>query len=201
MPWPLAEPPVAIIDGGANVGYATLALKHRWPEASVIAVEPDADNFAVLQKNTADLHSVSLVQRGIWGTRCSLCVKPDPCAAAWSLQFEPVPETTPGGTPSETVPNLIELFSGNHCDLLKLDIEGAELNVFSQADLSWIERVSVILIEIHSDAAERAVLNAAKCYNLLVAQAGEKVMLYRSAKSFQKEFACEAVLSPFSKTE
>jgi len=161
-------------------------LRHRGAETSLARSQRDCrgagcGQFHRAAEKTAELPLVPLVQRGIWGTRCSLRVKPDPNAAAWSLQFEPVPETTPGSTPSETVPNLIERCPGNHCDLLKLDIEGAELNVFSQPNLSWIERVSVILNEIHGDAAEQAVLEAAERYNLSVDQAGEKIMLYRSA--------------------
>jgi FkbM family methyltransferase len=50
MSWPLAQEPKTIIDGGANVGYASLAFKRRWPEAYVLAIEPDSANLALLQK-------------------------------------------------------------------------------------------------------------------------------------------------------
>jgi hypothetical protein len=50
MRWPLAQQPKTIIDGGANVGYASLAFKRRWPEAYVLAIEPDSANLALLQK-------------------------------------------------------------------------------------------------------------------------------------------------------
>ena len=179
MPWPLAQAPTTIIDGGANVGYATLALKHRWPDAFIVAVEPDLDNCIVLRKNVQSLSNVVLLQKGIWGSQCHLRVKTDPAAAAWSLQFEPVNENTPGSVGSETVSDLIGRLPGNHCDLLKLDIEGAETNIFSQPDLSWIGQVSVILIETHGAAARSVVCRAADRFGLKVSQAGEKIMLSR----------------------
>lgn len=183
--WPLRDTPVAIIDAGANVGYSTAAMKQRWPDASVVAIEPDADNFAVLQKNTQHLRSVSLRQKPIWGTRCSLRVKPDTNSAAWSIQFEPVPEGSAQSTPSETIADLIESCPRRHCDLLKLDIEGAELSIFSQPDLAWIERVSVVVVEVHSEAAKQAVLRAADRYHLTVGQTGEKMMLTRARSAAQ----------------
>ncbi len=36
-----------IIDCGANVGYSAVYFLTRYPNARVIAVEPDADNFSV----------------------------------------------------------------------------------------------------------------------------------------------------------
>ena len=178
MEWPLPHPPTTIIDGGANVGYATMALKERWPEASVVAVEPDAGNFAVLKRNCSSLSSIQFVQKGIWGTSCRLSVRPESTKEAWALQFEPVISESGEGIPAESVPMLLAQFPGGTCDLLKLDIEGAETNVFQQNDLSWIDNVSVILIETHGPAAREAVQAAANKFALKCRQVGEKLMLW-----------------------
>jgi hypothetical protein len=37
----------------------------------------------------------------------------------------------------------------DHIDLLKLDIEGAEKDVFEAADLQWMDRVRTIAVELH----------------------------------------------------
>lgn len=177
MEWPLPNPPRTIIDGGANVGYATMALKERWPESAIIAVEPDAANFAILERNCSSLSSVELVQKGIWGTSCRLRVRPGSTAEAWALQFEPVPSEAEG-IPAESIPMLLDQLPGGYCDLLKLDIEGAETNVFQQNDLNWINKVSVILIETHSELAEDAVQEAADKFALKSRQVGEKLMLW-----------------------
>ena len=44
------EVPV-IVDAGANIGAASLWFKLAWPEATVVAVEPEQGNAAVLRKN------------------------------------------------------------------------------------------------------------------------------------------------------
>ncbi len=178
MEWPLPDPPQMIIDGGANVGYATLALKARWPDSSIIAVEPDAGNFAILKRNCASLSSIQLVEKGIWGASCLLRVRPESKREAWALQFEPVTNGGEGGIPAESIPTLLAQIPSGHCDLLKLDIEGAETNVFQQNDLSWINKVSVILIETHGPSASDAVQAAANKFALKSRQVGEKLMLW-----------------------
>lgn len=178
MEWPLPNSPRTIIDGGANVGYATLALKERWPKSSVIAVEPDASNFAILKRNCSSLNEIKLVMKGIWGTSCRLRVRPESTKEAWALQFEPVLDESGWGIPAESVPTLLAQFPDGHCDLLKLDIEGAETNIFQQSDLGWINQVSVILIETHGQAASDAIQAAAHKFALKSRPVGEKLMLW-----------------------
>jgi hypothetical protein len=49
-----------------------------------------------------------------------------------------------------SMPTLLErLPEGAEVDVLKLDIEGAEAAIFAAADLSWLERVRLIAIELH----------------------------------------------------
>ncbi|HZC80198.1 MAG TPA: hypothetical protein VE222_00515, partial [Nitrospiraceae bacterium] len=45
--------PRLIIDGGANVGYAAIFFARRYPHASIVAVEPEPQNFRLLERNTA----------------------------------------------------------------------------------------------------------------------------------------------------
>jgi FkbM family methyltransferase len=182
MAWPLADQPRTIIDGGANVGYASQAFKQRWPAAHVLAVEPDGDNFVMLERNCASLKDVDRLQCGIWGSACSLRVSEGSDHSAWGLQFEPVPAGTSGGIAALPMAALIDRLPGGHCDLLKLDIEGAETDVFSQGDLDWIGRVSVILIETHGDLARETVMNVAHAWGFEIAPVGEKIMLWRERR-------------------
>jgi len=43
--------PRIILDAGANIGMASIYFTHRYPEARIIAVEAEASNFAVLERN------------------------------------------------------------------------------------------------------------------------------------------------------
>jgi FkbM family methyltransferase len=55
------------IDCGANVGYSSAYFLSRFPDCRVIAVEPDPDNFAMLEQNLrAYDRRVTLVRARIW---------------------------------------------------------------------------------------------------------------------------------------
>lgn len=49
----LAPPPPACPPTGGNAGFSSLLFKLLWPGATVVALEPDPSNFAVLRRNTA----------------------------------------------------------------------------------------------------------------------------------------------------
>ena len=57
-----------VLDCGANVGYASAYFLSRHPNAFVVAVEPDIDNFRQIQKNLApyDPTRYSLFHGAIW---------------------------------------------------------------------------------------------------------------------------------------
>ncbi len=47
-----------IIDGGANIGFFALKVKNELPNAKIICIEPDKDNFRILQKNLENYSNV-----------------------------------------------------------------------------------------------------------------------------------------------
>src|SRR5262245_8086929 len=52
LPWSGPDPRV-IVDAGANIGLSSIWFATQYPEAKVIAIEPNRDNFALLEENTA----------------------------------------------------------------------------------------------------------------------------------------------------
>ncbi|SEF98987.1 FkbM family methyltransferase [Parabacteroides chinchillae] len=58
--------PKYIIDCGANIGLATCYFKEKWPEANVIAIEPEDSNFELLNLNTVNLSNVNLLKAAVW---------------------------------------------------------------------------------------------------------------------------------------
>jgi len=59
--------PKVIIDGGSNVGYASVFFANRYPDARIISVEPEASNFRLLVKNTRSYPNVTRI-RAEYGT-------------------------------------------------------------------------------------------------------------------------------------
>ena len=43
-----------ILDLGANIGFYTVPFRYLQPNARIVAIEPDKENFAMLLKNVAN---------------------------------------------------------------------------------------------------------------------------------------------------
>ncbi len=74
--YPFTTPPSLIVDAGAHVGYATLFYANRWPEAQIIALEPEPSNCQLLRLNCARYSNVTILQArcGISGRGCELLI-------------------------------------------------------------------------------------------------------------------------------
>ena len=134
-----------IVDGGANVGYTATYFADLFPDASIICVEPDARNARVCRSNVQ--HRATVLETAIWPTPARLAIH-DASANAWGIQ---VRADESGAIQAITMPELVEM-CGGCIDLLKLDIEGAEKDLFS-GDTSWLGSVRNIVMEIHDGSA------------------------------------------------
>lgn len=129
-----------IIDCGANIGLSVLYFSKLYPNAQITAFEPDADNFAILQKNAQSYKlNVDLQQKAIW-------VHND------TITFENKGgQGSKIGTDGITVPcaRLADLLA-MPVDFLKIDIEGAEYAVIKDcADV--LHRAKNIFLEYHGN--------------------------------------------------
>lgn len=166
FPFPLLEDhrpgerPPLIVDAGANVGSATRYFLQRFPAAMVVAIEPDPGNFALLEANCSAHPRAVLINRALWPESTRLVLDHSlaaECAVRTHLPTSPSsptrsstcsPESSPASCDTLTMQELIACHGP--VDLLKLDIEGAEAQLFAPGrDLSWLEQVASIVIELH----------------------------------------------------
>ena len=142
----LPQMPRVIIDAGANVGYSSLYFANRYPKATIIAVEPDDDNCQMFRDNLATYANVTLIQGGVWPKRGWLRIE-NPTASAWGFIVRETDEPDDSCMQAHTMDDLI----GEHpfIDLLKLDIEGSEKQLFESNDLTWLDRVGTMMVEVH----------------------------------------------------
>ena len=146
----LAVAPNVIIDGGANVGYSSIYFAQRFPNARIISVEPHPDNFAQLQKNIQGFSQISAVQAAIWHRNEDLGLW-DPDEGHWGFRVDATNERSSSQEhmiKGISIDSLAQQFAIKHIDLLKLDIEGSEKEVFSDSK-NWIDSVDVIVAELH----------------------------------------------------
>ena len=146
---PFRVDPKVIIDAGANIGMATLFFSQQYPDAKIIAIEPELSNFELLKQNCSALPNVTAIHAALWPTEQALVIQ-DSKAAKWA--FSVTEGESPAGlepVKSVTVPGLLRHLEIGHIDILKLDIEGAEKELFSRGAESWLGTVGQIMIELH----------------------------------------------------
>jgi FkbM family methyltransferase len=148
--WEFARLPRVIVDCGANIGLTSVFYSNKYPEAKIIAVEPESSNFEVLKKNTKHYPNVTPIHAALWKTNGKVNLVDFEVGHDGFMVSENCDQNTgrSGGITSLTVDKILEDFRLPFIDILKIDIEGAETEVFEHAS-SWIQKVGVIVIELH----------------------------------------------------
>ena len=140
--------PHTILDLGGYCGYTALTLSARFPQARVAAVEPHPGNFAALTANVAmNKLPVKLFQ-------CAATVTDGPVSlylgGGMTHGLAPTHHSTGGAITVDglSVPTILNRLGWERIDLLKIDIEGAEEQLF-RARQPWLAQVKTIIGEYH----------------------------------------------------
>ena len=79
-----------------------------------------------------------------------------------------------------TVPDILHRLNADRIDLLKIDIEGSELQLFSRGSEKWLSRVDFIVIELHDrfvSGCSRAFYSALASWQFSQELRGENVFV------------------------
>ncbi len=187
--WDFEVTPKTIMDAGAYTGLSTAYFAARYPGAKIIAIEPSEDNFALLIRNVSKLENVYPINAALWSESGSL-VLTDPGRDYWGLTVqEPDTDASPDRpnaliSPTKvdalTISDLMSDYEVDRFNLLKLDIEGSEKEIFSNAH-PWIDRVDAISIELHDrfkPGCARAFFGAVADFPTELRR-GEKILVIR----------------------
>jgi FkbM family methyltransferase len=167
-----------IIDCGANIGLASIYFLNRFPECTVLAVEPDPENVLICRHNLQPYGGRAKVVRGaVWSDRGRLTVIPSRFGLAekWSMQVRPFQSGDPEQTAVDAfdVPSLMACTQVGQVDLLKIDIERSELVLFSSSTEQWLPRVRNLVIELHDEECSRAFFSALEPYDYRLLHRGD----------------------------
>jgi FkbM family methyltransferase len=138
-----------IVDLGANVGLSARLWRQRFPQAAVLAVEPDPDNVIALRRNCGTDGKIRVVQACVAAS--ARTVQIDRSTGAWGVRMmDGPPDLNRVAVKALPLTDILadEKISGG-IDLLKCDIEGAEAEVFGNC-ADWIARVRAVILEIHA---------------------------------------------------
>ena len=171
-----------IVDVGANIGTTSVVLLNEYPEALIVALEPDPGNFAVLQKNLAPYGNRAMTLRcALWYRREELAIDRGHFrdGGAWSFQVRP----TNGGDTAEvegvTLADIMQRYGLKTIDILKIDIEGAERYVFEASVSAFLPKIGRIAIELHDEACRSVFFRSVGSLNGRLSQHGEVTLWER----------------------
>lgn len=151
-----------VMDAGTNVGYTTVYLKQFFAGADILAIEPDASNMAQVIKNIElnNLQNIQTITAGLWSQDAWLqLVKPGGDRNEWA--FYVTPSAIPTGLRAFSIASLFSRYSFQTIDILKMDIEGSEKELFKQGSgiETMLAKTRFLAMEIHDDKADRPQIN------------------------------------------
>lgn len=180
-----------VLDLGANVGLTSLYLSQRFPQCRIVSVEPDPHNQQLLRNNLASLIAsgrCEIVEAAAWGEDTTLALSAPPN----DVDYDAISVSTANrddhsrDVPALRVDTLMERAKLPRIDILKIDIEGAETDLFLR-DPSWLEQVNAISIEFHGETRTKSRFDkVANSYGLMVVddKSPNTVLAYRDAKNW-----------------
>ncbi|MBU6321410.1 MAG: FkbM family methyltransferase [Patescibacteria group bacterium] len=146
------------IDLGAQTGVFTLYALSQCPNLRVVSAEATRENFALLKRNIETngfSERVDLRHQAAWS------------ASGQTIRMRMSSRNTGGhsaveegdefaGAESVTTVSLADLVGDTPCDILKIDIEGAEYEVLRKASFDTLSRIARIVGELHGEEAEKS---------------------------------------------
>jgi FkbM family methyltransferase len=140
-----------VVDIGAHVGLFSVYASRVIGAKRIVSVEPDSTNFQLLSRNVSAnaIENATLVNAAVAGESGEKRIYIDPSNTGGHGFYS-------RGVHSKLVKtfSLSELFEASRvaeCSLLKMDCEGAEMEVFEGAEDELLTRVSAIVLEYHLD--------------------------------------------------
>jgi FkbM family methyltransferase len=132
-----------IVDCGANIGITALYFANAYPNARILSIEANPQNFALLKQNTEMVSRIEPMHACIVAT-------PQPSVRftiegpAWGGHI-----VERGGieVPAMTLDEIVASHGLSSIDLLKVDIEGAEEAVFAHG--TYLGCVQHVIVELH----------------------------------------------------
>lgn len=172
--------PEYIVDAGAFTGLSAVYFHKRYPGARIIAVEPEESNFNIMVRNTFSCDRIIPVMGALYGESIPLTIS-NPSAEKYAFR---VGENSNGGRQviGFSIKELMERYRLLRIDILKMDIEGAEYQVFRNDPASWLVNVGCLIIELHEyiqPGVTELVVNTLQASGFTISHRGENLIALR----------------------
>ncbi len=139
-----------IIDAGSNVGLFSILFASAFPDAMIVALEPEKENYELLLKNTSGYKNIICLNKGLWSKTAKLQVifGED---GEWGFRVNEIVNGEGEGVEGISINDIVKKYHLRIIDLLKMDIEGSEYEVLKNGNRDWLDICEGIVIETHDD--------------------------------------------------
>lgn len=136
---------ISFIDLGANIGLFSFIYADLYPQAKIIAVEPEEGNYKILKQNMKQFSNVVTISSGVWWREAFLEIV-DNGYGSFGFQVKEVEK----GMKGITIDSICETYDLKSNIVVKMDVEGTETHLFNHLEsCSWLDRTQVLIIETH----------------------------------------------------
>jgi len=165
--------PRIIIDGGANIGLTSLFFQKKYPQALILSIEPDFENFQQLKINCLAHSSIIPINKALWKDDKGVNFIKSESKDSHHISYKSLPAEK---VHTITMADILNEYNIREIDILKLDIEGAEREIFNYNVDLWLPHVKVLIIELHDrflSGCSMSVFKALSRYSFDVSIKGE----------------------------
>ena len=117
----------------------------------IISIEPEKDNFKMCLKNTKNYDNIIPMQKALSNNNGEELYIKDSGLGSWGFTTVSKKDSLPESNKVLTI-NIDEILNQNNwdcVDIVKIDIEGAEKELFESNYEEWIPKTKCIIIELH----------------------------------------------------
>ena len=174
--------PKVIIDAGANIGLAAIFFTNRYPESTIISIEPEESNFNLLKENTHKYPNIIALNHALSDKPNQDLAIVDKGYGNWGFMTEPIIDDVHDTTnlvKTITIQDIITKYNLEVIDLLKIDIEGFEKELFETDSESWLPLTRCLIIELHDrmkEGCSKSFFSAISKHNFSFSQRGENLI-------------------------
>jgi FkbM family methyltransferase len=162
--------PKIILDVGSNIGASIIYFHQQFLEANIFGFEPHPDTFRILQKNVGHLRRVTIFNCGLGAVHERVAVPADKVHfGGFNIRGRFKDRGFPAGPVECEVRRLDDVLREigiTQVDLIKIDCEGAEAEIFSTLPDEILTHCRWIVGELHDHTGFEVLARLAPHFHL-----------------------------------
>jgi FkbM family methyltransferase len=180
--------PRFIVDAGANIGLSVVFFANKFPSVKIVAIEPEKANFVMLEKNTKGYENILLAKRALSNQPNVNFDVIDKGYGNWGfvteMQDSKNTKNVIDTVKTITIDEILMEYNLEYLDLLKIDIEGGEKELFESNYENWLPKTKCIIIELHdgiTKGSSKSFFKAISKYDFSYFNRGENLLFINNS--------------------